>query len=88
MTMILRQMFRKLNKINPASKVIKYVERDDELLTQHSKNRVQRMMVSTIKQARGLHEEGPYTGGVSTFFNHDSQSRFYHSITAFRSDHF
>lgn len=37
-------MHRKLNKINPAAKVITYIERDDEVLTQHAKKRVQRMM--------------------------------------------
>eukprot|EP00979_Chaetoceros_neogracilis_P014997 scaffold5222_cov282-Chaetoceros_neogracile.AAC.12 len=37
-------MHRKLNKINPAAKVITYFERDDEVLTQQAKKRVQRMM--------------------------------------------
>ena len=37
-------MFRKLSKINPAAKVVKYVERDDEVLTKQAKKRVQRMM--------------------------------------------
>jgi hypothetical protein len=38
------KVYRKLNKINPAAKVITYVERDDEVLTKHAKKRVQRMM--------------------------------------------
>lgn len=38
------KMFRKLNKINPAGKVMKYVEGDDEVLTHHARKRVQRMM--------------------------------------------
>eukprot|EP00557_Chaetoceros_sp_GSL56_P002119 CAMPEP_0176498136 /NCGR_PEP_ID=MMETSP0200_2-20121128/12139_1 /TAXON_ID=947934 /ORGANISM="Chaetoceros sp., Strain GSL56" /LENGTH=870 /DNA_ID=CAMNT_0017896281 /DNA_START=269 /DNA_END=2881 /DNA_ORIENTATION=- len=38
------KVYRKLNKINPAAKVITYIERDDEVLTRHAKKRVQRMM--------------------------------------------
>lgn len=37
-------MFRKLNKIDSTSKVLTYMEREDEVLTQHAKKRVQRMM--------------------------------------------
>ena len=42
------QMFRKLNKKDPAAKVLKYIERDDEVLTQHAKKRVQRMMYYSV----------------------------------------
>ena len=38
------QMFRKLSKIDSPARVISYVERQDEVLTQHAKKRVQRMM--------------------------------------------
>ena len=34
------KMYRRLNKINPAGKVVKW---DDEFLTQHAEKRVQRM---------------------------------------------
>ncbi len=37
-------MFRKLSKVGPASKVVKYIERDDEVLTKHAKKRIQRIM--------------------------------------------
>ncbi len=37
-------MFRKLKKVDSAAKVIKYIERDDEVLTHHAKKRVQKMM--------------------------------------------
>jgi hypothetical protein len=37
-------MFRKLKKANSAAKVIKYIERDDEVLTRHAKKRVEKMM--------------------------------------------
>lgn len=43
-SVISNQMFRKLNRIDSTAKVISYIERQDEALTQHAKKRVQRMM--------------------------------------------
>ena len=39
-----KKLYRKLSKIDTTSKVISYLEREDEALTQHAKKRVQRMM--------------------------------------------
>jgi len=43
-TVMSDKMFQKLNKVGPASKVVKYIERDDEVLTKHAKKRIQRIM--------------------------------------------
>jgi hypothetical protein len=41
---ISEKMFQKMNRIHPTSKVIKYIERDEDVLSTHARKRVQRMM--------------------------------------------
>lgn len=41
---ISEEMFQKMNRIHPTSKVIKYIERDEDVLSNHARKRVQRMM--------------------------------------------
>jgi len=68
-------LYRKLNKINPAAKVIAYIEGDDDALTQHAKKRVQRMMhysvplrpfMATIKvPAHGVSDDVPLAANAA-----------------------
>lgn len=63
---ISEEMFQKMNRIHPTSKVIKYMERDEDVLSNHARKRVQRMMhyslslrpfVATIQVPEDNHQE-------------------------------
>jgi len=74
------KVFRRLNRMDHASRVISYSEREGEVLTQHAKKRVQRMMhyhvslrpfVATVTAPRKKKQHLRQTQRANSFGNHD-----------------